>query len=139
MVNKMNNYSINKEQLSKQGKAEILNGFERALIWQDENLDDYSGLHLTYSAQEKCEQTVNIFVSLVMFSDIAMAEMFNHGLSKCGHDLALQMLGHGVGFWEQKETNKLDRIVNIMLDDKLIKPFHLYHDASEKKLDWDCV
>lgn len=119
--------------------GELKNGFERALIWQDESLDDYQDRSLTYAAQEKVDQTVMIFLSMVFSDDMATRQMIDHGAGDTGHDLALQMLGHGAGFWEQKETNFLDDILNFLLDNKAIKPFTFYYDESQKELNWDSI
>jgi len=115
----------------------IIEDFKTALIWQDENLDEYQDCELSYSAIEKIEQTCCIFLACVSMDKQATIEATNHDI--VGHDLALQMLGHGVGFWEQKETKTLDTILNMLLDMKAIKPFHLYYDDDDKKLDWDIV
>lgn len=129
----------NKAKLAAGAMVEILNGFEHALIWQDEQLDNVYGLPLTHEAQAKCTQTVMIFLSVVYTSNKATRQLIEHGLSQTGHDLALQMLGHGVGFWEQENTSALDEILDYLLDMKSILPFKLYYSEASKNLDWDTV
>jgi len=137
----MNIYDIreNKNMLAPAALGEIVNGFERALIWQDEKLDHVSDRALTYAAGEKCIHTVMIFVSFINTSKQATEQLIKHGLSQSGHDLAFQMLGHGVGFWEQDSTKLLDESLDFLLGMKAIKPFCLFYDEKENKLDWDTV
>lgn len=113
----------------------IENGFIEALIWQDETLDHYSGSDLSYNASEKIAQTIKTFIFICATNDQAMSEIIDHGFSNTGHDLALQIMGHGVGFWEQDQTKTLDTIVNQILEFKVIKPFELFFDDASKKLE----
>lgn len=137
----MNNFKLreNKQRISNVFIGELKNGFERALIWQDESLDDYQDRALTYEAQEKVDQTVMTFLSMVFTCDHATQQMIDHGASNTGHDLALQMLGHGAGFWEQKATIHLNTALGFLLDTKAIKPFTLYYEESINELQWDIV
>ena len=129
----------NKNAINQIFVSAIYNGFERALIWQDENLDDFDGLPLDYHAKAKCEHTCNIFVTACLMNKKAFNELYNNEGSQIGHSLALQMLGHGVGFWDNDNTKVLGNILDLLLDTKSIKPFTLFHDVESNKLNWDMV
>lgn len=122
---------------------QIKKGFIDALIWHDESLDQYSDLPLSYDANSKVDQVVNTFIFACSTDDQAMSEIIDHGFEKTGHDLAFQMLGHGVGFWEQEETRSLNNALDHLLDFKVIKPFVLYTSETtlncdgDQVLDWD--
>lgn len=137
----MNNLNMrnNKARFNDVVLGQIKNGFERALLWQNEQLDEHSSVKLSYAAQEKCDQTIAIFLSMVCTHNKATDQVFNHGLTQTGHDLALQMLGHGVGFWEQHESDYLSVILDFLLDMKSIKPFELYYCEDNNFLDWNGV
>ena len=137
----MNIFNVREDHtsISKIALGEIKNGFERALIWQDEYLNDFDGLPLMYAARYKVDQLINTFVSFVCSIDGAKDEMIKNGYSQTGHTIALQMLGHGVGFWDDDETKTLDQCLDFLIGSGAIKPFKFYHLESENKLDWDIV
>ena len=137
----MNIFNVKEDyaSISKTALGELKNGFERALIWQDEYLNEFDGLPLTYAAQDKVNQLINTFVVFVCAVDGAQFEMIKNGYSQTGHTIALQMLGHGVGFWDNNNTKILNDCLDFLLDTKAIMPFHFYHLESENKLDWDVV
>ena len=119
--------------------SEIIEGFNTALIWQDENLNECSDVEMSYGAREKCTHTVKSFLAVCCLDEQAIDQILQHGQKQTGHDIALQMLGHGVGFWEQKSTDKLNQIMDFCLDKGVIKGFTLYMDHNANRLEWDGI
>ena len=124
----------NKKRITQQDALAIKHGFIEAMIWQDEDLDD-SGLgiyDLDYLADQLVTLTVNKFLTVCYLDDHATSELIDHGFAQVGHDLCLQLLGHGVGLWNQSTTKNLNILLDFCLDTGAIKPFTLYDDNSEK-------
>jgi hypothetical protein len=118
---------------------EVLNGFIEALIWQDEELDGSTIIDISYSAKERSKNVVNTFLSATCFDNDATNEVLEHSFGKTGHDIALQMLGHGVGFWEQNSTKRLHTIMDFLINTKAIIPFRYYLNEDTRKLEWDGI
>lgn len=113
--------------------------FIHTLIWQDETLADYAYSDLTYDANERVHSFVNAFYALSIARSETREELELHGASNTGHDLALQMLGHGAGFWEQESTKHLSQLLQFCLDKKVLTPFVFYYDSDLQKFNWDGV
>jgi hypothetical protein len=135
----INEMRANKCLLPAGAYTDMLQGFKTALIWQDNELDNIETTVLSYQAQEKTNNTVMTFLSVVLCSNEATKQLLQHGLSQSGHDLALQMIGHGVGFWEVENSKILSDILDFLLDMKSIKPWHYFYDVNQNKLDWDSI
>lgn len=118
---------------------DIVESFTGAMIWQNESLYDYTHKALSYDAREKIEHTCRIFYSFVLSDSETLKEMIEHEIKDTGHDLALQLLSHGVGFWEQETTKNLNILLETLVNKKVLKPFDLYYDSDNDFINWDIV
>ena len=118
---------------------QIVKGFSTALIWQDEQLNQYADKNISYHAKDKIENVCRTFYMFCLADDHLLNELLDHGAEQTGHDLALQMLGHGVGFWENENTKQLDQLLDLLLDKKVVKPFHLYYCDQWDHLEGDGI
>lgn len=116
---------------------QIIESFTTAMVWQDEQLKEYTDKKLSYSAKEKIEQTCRTFYTFVLADEYLLNELLDHGGSSTGHDLSLQLLGHGVGFWENKNTKQLDQLLDLLVDKKVLKPFRLFYCDQWDHIEWD--
>jgi hypothetical protein len=136
MLNAKNNILL----LPEDWATSIAASFTQALIWQDEeSLGDHADVALSYSAQTRVSRLVNVFVCMVGLDRAATAQMIEHGVQLTGHDLCLEALGHGVGFWEQESTMLLSNLVEYCLKFEAITPFTLYYDEDTMLLEADGI
>ncbi|QDP64810.1 MAG: hypothetical protein GOVbin2917_125 [Prokaryotic dsDNA virus sp.] len=116
---------------------QLVKGFTNAIIWQEEQLDQYTDKSVSYNAKGKIESVCRTFYMFCLADHHLLEELLDHGAEESGHDLALQMLGHGVGFWENKNTKQLDQLLDLLVDKKVLKPFRLFYCDQWDHIEWD--
>ncbi|QHZ59781.1 hypothetical protein HWD03_gp101 [Alteromonas phage vB_AmeM_PT11-V22] len=138
-MNKLIDFTSIRQNFDSTLLAQMIEGFTVALIWQDEELDQYSDKKVSYHAKEKIENVCRTFYTFCLSDDILLNELVNHDGGSTGHNLALQMLGHGVVFWENENTKLLDQLLALLLDKKVVKPFRLFYCDQWDHLEWDSI
>lgn len=123
----------------KESLSFLINGFTDALLWQDESLDGYCKDDISYSLQDKINQYCSVFYALVLADETMTEACEDHSWVMVGHDLALESLGHGVGFWEQQSTQCLSNLLQFCIDKKVLIPFNVCYDSDINKLNWDSM
>jgi len=124
----------NKKRITQQDLIAIKNGFIEAMVWQDQDLDggDLGIYDLDYLADELVTLTINKFLTVCYLDNAATQDLIDYGYSQVGHDLCLQLLGHGSGFWDRECGKILNILLDFCIDTGALKPFTLYDDNSGK-------
>jgi hypothetical protein len=130
--------NMNRSRIDKNFRKSIYSDFKAAIIWQNEQLENCSDVPLSYLAKNEIIRTCDIFVDCLLLDDRLIDEAIKHEIDhSIGHDLAMQSLGHCVGFWEQEDSENLNQLLTLLMVNKSIQPFELYLSSSVNELDFD--
>ncbi|AGG58305.1 hypothetical protein VPDG_00144 [Vibrio phage henriette 12B8] len=128
----MSNFTSNSVLSNNDMLTETLRGFLEAILFVSEDVQDMGIIDFVDSdINDIFTNYIDVFVNMVDASSVLMDEAENHGFEQLGRDMYFDLIGAGVGLWEQKETSNLNKLWEAIRNTKVVEEFEVFKNGDK--------
>lgn len=128
----MSNFTSNSVLTNNDMMTETLRGFLSAIIFDNVDIEDMAIIDFNDDdINDIFTNYIDVFVNMVDASSVLMEEAENHGFGQLGFDMYYDLVGGGVGLFEQKETSNLNDLWTVMRNTKVVQEFEVFKNGDK--------